>query len=126
MHVCRLTTNNPPKVKCNYQVKKMHPVFRAYHISPLGALLPPTLLLLCQIVAVLSPGTGAEPAAVPAAAQSSRLTLERRSHWAARALGSGRGSRGREGSPSSLHELFSSSRGKSPTPSNRSKLTEIH
>lgn len=96
----------------------MHPVSRAYHISRHGAQLPPTLLLLCQIVAVLSPGTRAQPAAVPAAAQSPRLTPERRSLWAARALGSGRGLRACEGSPSDIYELFSFSLDKSPTPSN--------
>lgn len=105
----------------------MHPVSRAYHISRLIAQLPPTLLLLCQIVAVLSPGTRAEPAAIPAAAQSPRLTPARRSHWAARALGSGRGARGGEGSPVGLHELFSSSPSKTPLPPidrNSPKFTE--
>ena len=56
MHVSRLTKNNPLKVKCNYQVKKMHPVFRAYHISRLGAQLPPNTAPVVSDSGSVEPG----------------------------------------------------------------------
>lgn len=102
----------------------MHPVCRAYHISRLGRAAPATLLLLCQTVAVLSPG--AEPAAVPAAAQSPRRGLGRAEPLGREGAGEREGREGGEGSPIRLHELFSFTPGPSPTPSHGSKSTEIH
>lgn len=74
-----------------------------------GRAAPATLPLLCQTVAVLSPAARAQPEALPTAAQSPPLTPTRRSHWAARALGSARGAGGGEGLPIGRHQLFPSS-----------------
>ena len=94
MSLDKNNNNNNNPLKCNYRVKKVHPVFRAYRISRPGRAAPPTLLLLCQTVAVLSPG--AEPAAVPAAAQSPPRTRARSATGPRGRRGAG-GARGRRG-----------------------------